>query len=98
MNMKSGFLSIFLNLCWECVMQYELNGVVYTVSYGINGAINVKIGIVYTLLYYYINLMSTPLFGNLAYNVRVENNLHIVNIYINTLRTKENTYLHLSLR
>lgn len=45
MNMKSGFLSIFLNLCWECVMQYELRGVVYTVSYGINGAINVKIGI-----------------------------------------------------
>lgn len=91
MNMKSGFLSIFLNLCWECVMQYELHGVVYTVSYGING-------IFFTLLYYYINLMSTSLFGNLTYNVRVENNLHIVNIYINTLRTKENTYLHLSLR
>lgn len=98
MNMKSGFLSIFFKLCWECVMQYELHGVVYTVSYGINGAINVKIGIFYTLLYYYINLMSTSLFGNLTYNVRVENNLHIVNIYINTLRTKENTYLHLSLR
>lgn len=98
--MKSGFLSIFLNQCWECVMPYELHVVVYTVSYGINGAINVKIGMFYTLLYYYINLMSTSLFGNLTYNVRVENNLHIVNIYIyiNTLRTKPNTYLHLSLR
>lgn len=53
MNMKSGFLSIFLNQCWECVMQYELHVVVYTVSYGVNGAINVKIGIFYTLILLY---------------------------------------------
>lgn len=55
MNMKSGFLSIFWNQCWECVMQYELHVVVYTVSYGINGAINVKIR---CFIHFYIIILT----------------------------------------